>query len=196
MFLLLKAHNQDKHINIIKLTGNFGQSTALSAGFCYARGRIIVTMDGDLQHDPEDIPLFLDRMNSGCGLVNGWKRKRNDDSLGKRISSLIFKIIMRLIFGIQLNNSSSTFKAYRWEDVKGITLREGLHCFMPVIMRKNISICEIEIKCNKRKSGKSHYGWKDTIAVCQNMFLLMFKRSHLLNNYLLQDRVEALKFHA
>jgi len=192
---LLKMHDQDKHVNIIKLRDNFGKSAGLSAGFCYARGKVIITMDGDLQHDPEDIPFFLDKINSGYRLVNGWKKKESDDSLCKRIANSIFKILMRLIFRIRLNNISSGFKAYHIEDIKNITLREGLHRFIPVILKNITSICEIEIKCGRRNSGKSHYSWKKTIDVCRDIVLLLFRRSHVLRNYSIQDKIEIIKFH-
>jgi len=192
---LLETHNQDRHINIIKLSKNFGKSTALSAGFSCARGKVVITMDGDLQHDPAEIPHFLEKINSGYGLVNGWKKDKSDDSLGKRIANPVFNILMRLIFRTRLNNVNSGFKAYRIEDIKNITLREGMHRFIPVILGSIAPICEIEIKYSRRRSGKSHYNWKKAINVCRDIALLLFKRSYILNNYSIKDKIELIKFH-
>lgn len=155
---LLEIYNKDSRINIIRLNENFGQGSSLSAGFNFVRGEIIVTMDGDLQHDPADIPKLLGKIYSGYDMVSGWKKNSFENFLTKRMPSLVVKKIIRFLFDINLHDISSTFKAYRSEILKDIKLSGELHRFIPLLVRKDASIYELEIRCGARKYGKSHYG--------------------------------------
>lgn len=176
---LCEIYNNDKDVNIIRLTKNFGQTSGLAAGFDFARGEIIITMDGDLQHDPEDIPRFLEKIYLGYDLVNGWKKKRADNIFTKKIPSLIANRLIGLLFNLNLHDACSTFKAYRKGIVKDIELYGELHRFIPLLIKKKvISICEIEINCNKRLYGKTHYGLGRIKRVLLDIFLLWIMRGN------------------
>lgn len=178
---LCEIYNKDNTVNIIRLNRNFGQAIALLAGFKFACGDIVITLDGDLQHDPRDIPRLLETMNQGYDIVNGWKREWTENFLTKKLPSLVAKRLIRLIFGINLQDISSTFKAYRRESIKDINLYGELHRFIPLLIRRNkVSICEIEIKCHKRQYGKTHYGLNRVIRVIIDIFILWFKRKNIL----------------
>lgn len=156
---LCEIYNQDRYVNIIRFSRNFGQSSGLAAGFHFARGQIIITMDGDLQHDPRDIPRFLEKIKLGYDLVSGWKKQRTDNLLTRRIPSWVVNKLIGFIFGIQLHDICCSFKAYRKDVLKDIKLYGELHRFIPLLIkRKGISVCEIEVGCKKREWGKTHYG--------------------------------------
>jgi len=190
--------NGDETVNIIKLNKNFGQATALLAGFKFASGDIIITLDGDLQHDPCDIPRLLEAMNRGYDIVNGWKKECAENLLTKKLPSIIAKRLIRSIFGINLYDISSTFKAYRREVVKDINLYGELHRFIPLLIKKkDVSICEIEIKCRKRRYGKTHYGFNRIIKVIADMSILLFNREKFLLStpYTINHLVSEVKSH-
>lgn len=177
---LYEIYKSDSHVNIIKLSTNFGQSVSLTAGFDFARGKIIITMDGDLQHDPMDLPRFLEKIYLGYDIVNGWKRQRGDNMLTRRMPSRIVNSIISLISGIKIRDSVSTYRAYRREIINNIKLYNGFHRLVPVLLRKRkVSICEIEIKCNERKYGKSHYGLGRIKRVIIDLYLLLFMQNKL-----------------
>lgn len=177
---LCEIYDQDSHVNIIRLSRNFGQSSGLAAGFHFARGRIIITMDGDLQHDPGDIPRFLEKINLGYDLVSGWKRQRADNLLTKRIPSWIVNKLVGFIFGIKLHDICCSFKAYRKGVLEDIKLSGELHRFTPLLIkRKGGSICEIEIECNRRKWGKTHYGLSRIKRVISDILALWIEQENI-----------------
>lgn len=176
--VLYKIYNSDRNnVCILRLDRNYGQTTALAAGIDFARGDIILTMDGDLQHDPGDVPRFLEKIYAGYKVVNGWRRNRTDDFLTKRLPSFIINIAVRLIFNIKLNDISSTYRAYDKNVIKNIKLSSGFHRFIPLLFHNDkTSIYEIEIKCNSRKFGKTHYGLNRISTVIKDIVLLWIKR--------------------
>lgn len=157
--LLLKLFASDRTVKVIRLRKNFGQTAALQAGFDHARGEIIISMDGDLQHDPEDIPQLLAPMEEGYDIVSGWRKERKDNFLLRRFPSWVANRIMRLLSGVKIHDFGTTFKAYRRDVLEGIRLYGELHRFIPaLISRTGVKITEVPIKNVVRQKGKSKYG--------------------------------------
>ncbi|MCK5466098.1 glycosyltransferase family 2 protein [Candidatus Parcubacteria bacterium] len=150
--------NDRKHIKGIQFRSNFGKASALKAGFDEACGRIIFTMDADLQDDPKEIPNFIAKINNGYDLVSGWKQNRKDSFI-KNSSSIFFNFVTSLFSKIKLHDFNCGFKAYRSEVAKSLDLYGQLHRYIPVIAKNNgYKITEIPIHHRKRKFGKSKYG--------------------------------------
>lgn len=157
--ILQRIYEKDELVKIIRLRKNFGQTAALQAGFDFAQGEIIISMDGDLQHAPEDIPLFLAKMNEGYDVVSGWRKKRVDNLFLRRIPSLVANRIMKWLSGVEIHDFGTTFKAYKKEVIKKVHLYGELHRFIPALTsRTGVKITEIPIKNVVRQRGKSKYG--------------------------------------
>jgi len=157
--ILERLFEKDKKVKIIRLRRNFGQTAALQAGFDYSRGKIIISMDGDLQHDPADIPAFLVKLEEGYDIVSGWRKRRVDNLIFRRLPSWVANRIMRWLSGVPIHDFGTTFKAYRREVIRGIQLYGELHRFIPaLISRAGFRITEIPIRNIVRQKGKSKYG--------------------------------------
>jgi glycosyltransferase involved in cell wall biosynthesis len=152
---------KDKNLRIIKFRKNFGQSAALLAGFEEARGRVILTIDGDLQNDPRDIPRLLAKLEEGYDCVSGFRVKRHD-SLPKRMFSRIGNRLRHMLINDQINDSGCTLKAYRRECLEGIELYGEMHRYIvSLISLKGYKIAEIKVLHHKRRRGKTKYGaWR------------------------------------
>jgi glycosyltransferase involved in cell wall biosynthesis len=150
--------NQDSKIKLISFYRNFGKSAALSEGFKYASGEIIITMDGDLQDDPKEIPNLLKKLNDGYDLVSGWKKKRYDP-LNKVLPSKVFNFFTRLLTGVKIHDFNCGLKAYRSSVVKTIEIFGGRHRYIPALAgQKNFSVSEIIVNHRPRIHGKTKYG--------------------------------------
>ncbi|MDO8559289.1 MAG: glycosyltransferase family 2 protein [bacterium] len=146
-------------LKIIQFRRNFGKSAALSAGFESALGEFVITIDGDLQDDPEEIPNFLEKIREGYDLVVGWKAERKDP-LGKKIASRIFNALSARLTGVKVHDSNCCFKIFRNEVVKNIKLHGELHRYIPALVYwQGYKISEIKVKHHPRKYGKSKYGF-------------------------------------
>jgi len=157
---LRDLHRRYDQVRAIRFARNAGKSSALAAGFAAARGRVVVTLDGDLQDDPREIPRFLAALDEGCDLVSGWKRVRRDP-LGRRIASRLFNWVIARLSGLPLHDFNCGFKAYRAEVVRGLRLRRGLHRFMPLLARaRGHRVGEIAVAHRPRPHGRSKYGWE------------------------------------
>lgn len=157
--ILQNIFKLDKKVKIVRLRRNFGQTAALQAGFDEARGEIIISMDGDLQHDPADIPAFLTKLEEGYDIVSGWRKRRVDNLIFRRLPSWVANRLMRWLSGVPIHDFGTTFKAYRREAIKGIQLYGELHRFIPaLISRTGFRITEIPIRNIVRQKGKSKYG--------------------------------------
>ena len=151
-------NNDSKHIVGINFRSNFGKASALSAGFIEAQGKIIFTMDADLQDDPKEIPNFLAKIEEGFDLVSGWKKNRKDSFI-KNTSSKFFNFITSRFSRVKLHDFNCGFKAYKAEVAKSLDLYGQLHRYIPVMARnKGYRIGEIPVHHRKRKFGKSKYG--------------------------------------
>jgi glycosyltransferase involved in cell wall biosynthesis len=165
----------DSRVLIVKLRRNFGQTSALSAGFDHASGEFLLAMDGDLQHDPNDIPAFLEKLDEGYDVVSGWRRTRIDNFFMRRIPSACANWIMARISGVPIHDFGTTFKAYRREVIQGIPLYGEMHRFIPALASwYGASICEIPISNLKRERGTSHYGLGRTFRVLFDLMTIRF----------------------
>jgi len=162
-------------LTLIEFRRNFGQSAGIQAGFDYAAGEIIIAMDGDLQHDPAEIPAFLEKIEEGYDLVSGWRKKRMDNLWFRRLPSLIANKLMAVLSGIKLHDFGTTFKAYRRDVVKNINLYGDLHRFIPVIATQmGVRIYELPIKNCVREFGESKYGLSRTAKVFFDIMTVAF----------------------
>src|SRR4029077_17987285 len=154
---LSDIYEHDPRVNIVQLRRNFGQTPALKAGFDFARGEIIISMDGDLQHDPDEIPRFLEKIEEGYDLVSGWRHQLRDHWLMRRVPSRAANWLMAKLSGIDLHDFGTTFKAYRREILQEIQLYGELHRFIPALASSTgAKIAEVPITNLDRKSGKSN----------------------------------------
>jgi glycosyltransferase involved in cell wall biosynthesis len=157
--ILMDLFNSDERVRIIILRKNFGQTAALQAGFDYANGDVIISMDGDLQHDPRDIPKLLAPLEDGFDIVSGWRKERKDHFLLRRFPSWVANRIMRLLSRVKIHDFGTTFKAYRRDVLEGLRLYGELHRFIPaLISRTGVKITEVPIMNVVRQKGKSKYG--------------------------------------
>jgi glycosyltransferase involved in cell wall biosynthesis len=145
-------------VKAILLRANFGKSAALMAGFGEAKGDLVITMDADLQDDPQEIPAFIEMIGDGYDLVSGWKKTRHDP-LEKRLASRFFNWVVRRVSGVTLHDSNCGFKAYRRWCVKEISLRGNQHRFVPALLaRLGARIGELPVRHHERRFGASKYG--------------------------------------
>ncbi|MGB6725575.1 MAG: glycosyltransferase family 2 protein [Terracidiphilus sp.] len=170
----------DSRVLVVKLRRNFGQTSALAAGFDHASGEFILAMDGDLQHDPNDIPAFLEKLDEGYDVVSGWRRERIDSFLMRRIPSRCANWLMARLSGVDIHDFGTTFKAYRREVIQNIPLYGQMHRFIPALASwYGASICEIPIKNVNRERGKSHYGIGRTMGVFFDLMTIRFLLKYL-----------------
>src|SRR3954451_4615773 len=157
--LLANLVETDGRLKVIRLRRNFGQTAALSAGFDEAQGEVVISMDGDLQHDPEDIPALLEKIEEGYDIASGWRKNRLDNAVTRKFPSRIANWIMKVASGVDLHDFGTTFKAYRSEILKDINLYGELHRFIPALAAfYGARIAEVPIRSTHRSSGASHYG--------------------------------------
>ena len=165
----------DPSLRVITLGRNFGQTAALKAGFDAACGEIIISMDGDLQHDPAEIPRFIEKLDEGFDIVSGWREKRNDTWLTRRLPSRIANWTMAQISGVPLHDFGTTFKAYRRETIQNIPLYGELHRFIPALAAwSGARIVEIPITNPPRQYGTSNYGISRTFRVFLDLLSTKF----------------------
>jgi glycosyltransferase involved in cell wall biosynthesis len=173
--LLREICANDSHVIAFRLRRNYGQTTALQAGFDHARGEVIISLDGDLQHDPSEIPQFIAKMEEGYDLVSGWRVRRNDTLLTRRIPSRIANWLMAKLSGVPIHDFGTTFKAYRREILQQIRLYGDHHRFIPALASSSgARIAEIPIKIIPRRSGKSNYGISRTTRVLLDLISIKF----------------------
>ena len=157
--LLREIYESDSRVKAITLRRNFGQTAALKAGFDAARGDIVISMDGDLQHEPEQIPAFVAKLEEGYDIVSGWRAERQDNWFSRRLPSKIANWAMSKLARVPLHDFGTTFKAYRREIIQNIQLYGDLHRFIPALAAgAGARIVEIPITNPPRENGKSNYG--------------------------------------
>jgi glycosyltransferase involved in cell wall biosynthesis len=165
----------DPRVHAITLARNYGQTAALAAGFDAARGRVIVAMDGDLQHEPEEIPKLLAKLDEGHDIVSGWRERRVDGYMTRRLPSRIANWLMAKLSGVSLHDFGTTFKAYRAPVIKQIRLYGDLHRFIPALASWNgARIAEVPIKNIPRPQNASHYGLSRTWRVMADLVTVRF----------------------
>jgi glycosyltransferase involved in cell wall biosynthesis len=165
----------DSRVLVVKLRRNFGQTSALAAGFDHASGEYILSMDGDLQHDPNEIPNFLEKLEEGYDVVSGWRKERIDNFVMRRFPSRCANWLMAKLSGVDIHDFGTTFKAYRREVIQNIPLYGEMHRFIPALASwYGASICEIPIRNVMRQKGKSHYGISRTFRVFFDLLTIRF----------------------
>ncbi|MBV9572780.1 MAG: glycosyltransferase family 2 protein [Acidobacteriales bacterium] len=170
----------DSRVTVVKLRRNFGQTSALAAGFDHAQGEYIIAMDGDLQHDPADIPLFLEKISEGYDIVSGWRKRRIDNLWLRRIPSRCANWLMSKVSGVDIHDFGTTFKAYRREILGQVPLYGELHRFIPALASwHGASICEVPIRNVNRERGVSHYGISRTFRVFFDLITIRFLLRYL-----------------
>jgi glycosyltransferase involved in cell wall biosynthesis len=177
---LKEIQDSDARIRLIKLRGNFGQTAALAAGFDNARGDVLLAMDGDLQHFPEDIPKFIEKIDEGYDIASGWREDRKDPFLSRRLPSKTANWLMAKMSGIQLHDFGTTFKAYRREIIEDVHLYGQFHRFIPVLASTmKPRIAEIPIQNTRQQNRKSHYSIMRTFTVFFDILRLNFLNKFL-----------------
>ncbi len=177
--LLANLAENNPHLKVIRLRRNFGQTAALAAGFDEARGEIIVSLDGDLQHDPEDIPALLAKLEEGYDIVSGWRRHRIDNALTRRLPSRVANWLMAKASGVDLRDFGTTFKAYRADILHEVKLYGELHRFIPALASfYGARIAEVPIRNVLRTEGKSHYGLGRIFNVLFDILTIKFLLSY------------------
>ncbi len=180
-FLLLQQiAGVDSRVVVVKLRRNFGQTSALAAGFDHAKGEYVIAMDGDLQHDPADIPLFLEKIEEGFDIVSGWRKERVDNFILRRFPSRIANWLMAKLSGVDIHDFGTTYKAYRRDLLEQVPLYGELHRFIPALASGyGATICEIPIKNINRDRGASHYGISRTFRVFFDLITIRFMLRYL-----------------
>jgi glycosyltransferase involved in cell wall biosynthesis len=180
-FDLLKGlQAQDKRLKVIRFRRNFGQTAAFAAGFEYAQGRVVVTMDADLQNDPADIPRLLEKLEEGYDVVSGWRVERWKSAwLTRRLPSVVANRLISETTGVRLHDYGCSLKAYRSEVVKNINLYGELHRFIPAMASwMGVSVAEIPVHYQPRQFGRSNYGLSRTIKVVLDLLTVRFLLSY------------------
>ena len=177
--ILQSMQAADQRIVVVKFRRNFGQTAAMSAGFDYSSGDVIITMDGDLQNDPRDIPRFIQKVEEGFDVVTGWRHDRKDAFLNRRLPSIIANKIISWTTGVALHDYGCTLKAFRKEVIKNIHLYGEMHRFIPAIASgMGISFTEIKVNHRARQFGTSKYGISRTIRVVLDLITVKFLLSY------------------
>ncbi|QJA06792.1 glycosyltransferase family 2 protein [Thermosulfurimonas marina] len=162
-------------LRVLILRRNFGQSAALTCGLDHARGKILVTLDADLQNDPADIPKLLDKLKEGYDLVSGWRKNRQDPFFTRKLPSRVANALISRITGVRLHDYGCTLKAYRREALQGVTIYGELHRFIPVLADlRGARIAEVPVRHHPRRFGKSKYGLSRTYRVLLDLLLMFF----------------------
>ena len=173
--VLRKIQRDDQDVRLIRFRRNFGQTAALAAGFQHAQGDVIVTMDGDQQNDPRDIPKLLEKIDEGYDLVSGWRYDRQDPYWSRKIPSMIANRLISRTTDVQLHDYGCTLKALRKEVAKNITLYGELHRFIPAIASwMGVSIGEVKVNHRPRVLGETKYGISRTIRVLLDLITVKF----------------------
>ncbi|PZV15776.1 MAG: glycosyltransferase [Leptolyngbya sp.] len=178
---LLKQIASDRaDLRSVILRRNYGQTAAMAAGFSHAKGQVIVTMDGDLQNDPADIPILLDKLNEGYDLVSGWRKNRQDATITRLIPSQIANWLIAQVTGVKVHDYGCSLKAYRAELIADMNLYGELHRFLPALaFIEGARIAEIPVRHHPRQFGKSKYGLDRTIRVIMDLITVFFMRKFL-----------------
>ncbi len=169
----------DDHVRVVSLRRNFGQTAAMTAGFDHARGGVIITMDGDLQNDPHDIPQLVGKLNEGYDVVTGWRYDRQDPFLSRKLPSQLANRLISRVTGVGLHDYGCTLKAFRREVIDNINLYGEMHRFIPAIASgMGISFTEVKVNHRARRYGTSKYGISRTIRVVLDLITVKFMLSY------------------
>jgi glycosyltransferase involved in cell wall biosynthesis len=173
--ILGRLQSADANLRVIRFRRNFGQTAAFAAGFDHARGRYIVTMDGDLQNDPADIPAMVAALERGADIVCGWRRERKDPFFSRRVPSTLANALISLVTGVRLHDYGCSLKVFRAEIVKPMKLYGEMHRFLPAMASEQTSsIAEMGVNHRPRRHGRSNYGIGRTVRVILDLLTVKF----------------------
>jgi glycosyltransferase involved in cell wall biosynthesis len=177
---LKQLAEKDSRLKVIRFKRNYGQTAAMSAGFEHAKGDVIITLDADLQNDPEDIPLLLEKLEEGYHVVSGWRKDRKDPFLSRRLPSMIANWLISKITSVHLHDYGCTLKAYRAEVVKDLELFGDMHRFLPALTKRGgAKITEVVVRHHPRMFGRSKYGIGRTVRVLLDIMLVKFLNEYI-----------------
>jgi glycosyltransferase involved in cell wall biosynthesis len=172
---LLELHERDPRVCVVRFRRNYGQTAALAAGFDVARGRVIVTLDGDLQNDPADIPDLVRELERGYDIVAGWRKKRNDGFVLRRLPSLLANRLIAWVTGVPIHDTGCTLKAFRRELIKSMAIYAEQHRFLPVLSAgSGARISERVVNHRPRRFGQSKYGIGRATRVVLDLMAIKF----------------------
>ena len=178
--VLKQLTNKIKELSVISLRKNYGQTAAMSAGFDHSKGNILITLDGDLQNDPNDIPKLISEINNGYDLICGWRFDRKDKLINRKIPSKIANQLIAQVTGLKLHDYGCSLKAFKKEIIDDIKLYGELHRFLPVLANiEGAKIKEIKVNHRSRKYGSSKYGIDRTFRVLMDLLTVWFMTKFL-----------------
>lgn len=173
--VLKKIQEKDNTVRVVELDGNFGEAAALSAGYLFSRGEWIVTMDGDGQNDPRDIPKVISLLGKGYKAVSGWRKKRQEPYLKRVLPSKLANWLISKVTGCKVHDTGCGLKGYHAEVVRGFQIPHGFHRFLPALFGlKPDEVGEVVVNDRKRGTGRSHYGLKRTWEVMRELLTIKF----------------------
>ncbi|MFV1858091.1 MAG: glycosyltransferase family 2 protein [Anaerolineales bacterium] len=176
------AESDEEHVTVIEFRRNFGQTTAIAAGIDYSSGEVIVLIDADMQNDPSDIPMMLDKIDEGYDVVSGWRMDRKDPFLTRRFPSRVANWLISRVTGVPLHDYGCTLKAYRRDVLQGFRLYGEMHRFIPAYAGSvGARIVEVPVKHHPRLHGKANYGLERTVKVLLDLFTVKFLISYARN---------------
>ena len=178
---VLSAHAEKdpEHVRVISFRRNFGQTPAIAAGLDYSQGDIIVLLDADLQNDPRDIPMLLEKLDEGYDLVSGWRKQRKDNAITRNFPSMLANKLISWVTGVELHDYGCTLKAYRRPVLEGFRLYGEMHRFIPVFANSvGARITEVVVNHRPRRFGKTKYGLERTAKVILDLFTVKFLVSY------------------
>ncbi|MFZ5916304.1 MAG: glycosyltransferase family 2 protein [Chloroflexota bacterium] len=177
--ILEQLHSQHPRLRVVRFRRNFGQTAAFAAGFDHARGEVVITIDADLQNDPADIPRLLEKMAEGYDVVSGWRQKRQDRFLDRKLPSLVANWLISAVTGVHLHDYGCSLKAYRRDVIENVQLYGELHRFIPALASwMGIRVAEIPVTHHPRRHGKSKYGLSRTVRVLLDLLTVRFLLSY------------------
>ena len=173
--ILKRLSQGDKKLKLIQFRKNFGQTAAIAAGVEHAQGEIIVTMDGDGQNDPKDIPRLLEKLEEGYDVASGWRKNRKDPFLNKRFPSAVANRLISWLTKVRLHDYGCTLKAYRRDILRDVRLYGEMHRFIPAYASwVGARITELEVRHYPRKHGRSKYGLSRTSSIILDLITILF----------------------
>ncbi len=173
--LLAEQTQRDRHLIVIQLRRNFGQTAAFAAGFNNARGDVVITMDADLQNDPDDIPLLMEKIDEGYDIVSGWRKDRQDRFLDRRLPSMIANRLISNVTDVRLHDYGCSLKAYRRDVLQHVRLYGELHRFIPALASQvGGTVTEVPVNHRARQYGRSKYGISRAVRVALDLITVWF----------------------
>lgn len=173
--LLQEVSRKDERFKVVFLCRNFGQTAAMMAGIDFAKGDVLIPMDGDLQNDPADIGRLLDKLSEGFDVVSGWRKDRQDDALRRNLPSRIANRLISYISGVRLHDYGCSLKAYRRDVIKGVKLYGEMHRFVPIYASwQGARVTEIPVNHQPRLHGRSKYGLERVVKVVLDLLVVKF----------------------